>query len=188
LKAQVTEKELSERPLWVNGQLLLPLEPVAGALGISVRWDAKTKSLLVNGASFTAKYIRNGKAYLSTTEIEKALDVRVVLDQSTGVAKIDRPKVVLGELRDQGIWHEQEAWSPLRLLTEAMHVSVEWDQKRQMAQINGQDVPGVLRGSRVYISQLGMTALFPDLDTQWDASSFTLELKPVVQDINTEAL
>ena len=107
------------KPFIKDGRTLVPLRPIANALGLGVSWNAEAQQAGFSNGETTVVFELNSKAYLV-----------FVGDEYTEV-KMDTAAISEGG----------RTYAPAKYLAQAFGYSVGWDQATQTVKITSGDVP-----------------------------------------------
>ncbi|WP_206659753.1 copper amine oxidase N-terminal domain-containing protein [Acetivibrio mesophilus] len=109
-------------PVIKDGRTLIPVRAVTNALGATVEWDEKSKTITVSKAVYSSVY------GASTTVIEINLDSDIVIVNGEKV-KIDVPAQLVNN----------RTMVPLRFIAQVLKQSVEWDEELSAVIIDDDD-------------------------------------------------
>lgn len=138
--SEITVKVLDESVVWTdatpfideNNRTLVPLRPVADALGLEVKWDEKTRT-----ASFTGTYKHEEYTLERTmTFTIGETNALVIETEIYGDSSKNDTTGYIVEMDTAAIIKGDRTYAPIRYLAEAFEYSVSWDGNTRTIYIN----------------------------------------------------
>ena len=117
-----------------NGRTMVPLRPIGEAMGLSVSWEADTRSAL-----FTyTRYLDVGHEYyacLFTIGSEYLNSACTYFDEN--YVNVDGHPLLMCRMDTAPVIRDGRTYAPVRYLAEAFGYSVSWDAATKTVQITG---------------------------------------------------
>lgn len=166
---------------WRDGELFVPLRPLAEALGHAVSWDAIAQAALVDGQPVAAE-TRDGRSYIPITIAGQTWGVRLAGGELAGVEGLTldlyRVEVALNGSRlvISTRWQGDHPVVPLREMAGVLSIPVAWDATTGQVLVNGRPVPATMIDGQAYAGPDELAAVF-GLNVNWRPEDGLLDLQ-----------
>lgn len=139
--------------LWLEGKLLLPLRPVAEALGFALSWEPQ-KGPLLEGEPVQEGLIVEGTTYLSLPAFRELLGVKADWQLHEQNLALYRIIVTYGDcvLTDAIIREKGQYYIEANFLATALGLPYRWLPEEGLAYILEEYIPGIERSGQLYLS------------------------------------